>query len=203
MKERKNIPIDKLDEIVTRYGFDLRIVAPKSTLWDKLGFGAKFSDTVISHDSAFFVKGIASKEYGFEHSVTKHWSLMDTDRFYQENKIWERFPFSKVLDTRSYLWYLGDRHSNEHYMSILEYRWDNGLAFTDYQRRIEIMIERNEIEIAEKAEQLTKEVEASLAAKALLNMDLENLPVTGQISERLQNVLEGVAPLDDTDPEED
>ena len=60
MKEKKNIPIDKLDEIVTRYGFDLRTVAPKSTLWDKLDFKAKFSDTVISHDCAFFVKGIAS-----------------------------------------------------------------------------------------------------------------------------------------------
>ena len=145
LSEARNIPIDQLDEIVTRYGFDLRIVAPKSTLWDKLGFGAKFSDTVISHDSAFFVKGIASKEYGSEHSVTKHWSLSDTDRFYQENKIYEKFPFSKsVLTNRANAWYLGDRQSNEHYISILEYRWNSGLAFTDYQRRIEIMIERNE-----------------------------------------------------------
>ena len=203
MKEKKNIPIDKLDEIVTRYGFDLRTVAPKSTLWDKLDFKAKFSDTVISHDCAFFVKGIASKEWTYEHSITKHWSLSDTDRFYQENDIYKRSPFSNVLAERSNTWYLGERQNNEHYMSILEYRWDNGLAFTDYQRRVEILIERNEIEIAEKAKELTFEVEASIAAKALLNMDLENLPVTGQISERLQNVLEGITPPDDSDPEED
>ena len=191
-KETKRIPIKTLDQIVARYGFDLRVVEPISSLYGELNYGMKMSDHLISHDCMFFAKGVASHDFNQDHRILKHWSLADANNWYLNNKIYEKFPMKDILTRKATKQYLSDRANNEDLISILEYRWDTGMAFTDYQRRIEILLERKDSELLTRADELTADVEESLATKALLEMGIENLSVTGGISDMLKNLTDGI-----------
>ena len=199
MEDKIEITIKQLDQIVSRYGFNTLIVPPNSELWNENEFGVKYSDVVISHDCVFFLRGIATKEFNTKYTKSKNWSLVDFNRFYQEHKIYEHFKWEDIVDWTPNAWYLGDRITNDSYAKILSYRWDNGFAFMDYQARVEYMMNKHEIDLTGKGEELLEQIQASIAAKAVLKGEIDNLETTGTISPRLQSVIDGLMAVDNED----
>ena len=87
-------------------------------------------------------------------------------------------------------WYFAGRSSR--YLSVLEYRWDNGFAFTSYRERVELALNRlAEGAIADLSNEATG-IQAMIDARDALREEKDSIAGRMELSPQLGRVLDAL-----------
>ena len=133
----KNEETKTLD-VVEKYGLSIKICPNGSTHIDR-GMNIP-SDMMFEHDSMFLVKRIAYMNMGVTQETIRAWSREDCGILSRKQNCYKQYPrrdFSRWRE-RNRLVFQG---RSNYYMTFLEYRWDNGMIFTNYKERVNMALE--------------------------------------------------------------
>lgn len=186
----KNEETKTLDAVVEKYGLSIKICPNRSSHIDR-GMNIP-SDMMFEHDSMFLVKRIAYMSMGITQETIRAWSPEDCKDFYLENKIATSNTFRETfLDGEKGIgWYFQGR--SNYYMTFLEYRWDNGMIFTNYKERVNMALEFQIKEVTTDASDIIDKVRDLEEQRSVLNNELKKLVASDSMSDRLKNILSNV-----------
>ena len=77
-------------------------------------------------------------------------------------------------------------------MTFLEYRWDNGMIFTNYKERVNMALEFQIKEVTTDASDIIDKVRDLEEQRSVLNNELKKLVASDSMSDRLKNILSNV-----------
>ena len=189
MTPKENVEI--LDAYVENHSLDVNICPNYSKHWDNARLS---SDLMFDHDSAFMVKRVANKEFGKDNQELRTWSHEQLKEFYDQHKIGATYNFDSLIGSNATQnsgglrdWYFAGRSAR--YMSVLEFRWNNGYAFTSYRERVVQALESRGRDAVNDLTGEARKAQALLDARDKLQEETDAVIRSGGLSAQLAKVL--------------
>ena len=186
--------VEVLDAYVENHQLDVNICPNYSKHWDNARLS---SDLMFDHDSAFMVKRVANKEFGKENQELRTWSHAELKEFYDQHNIGSTYEFGSLIGSNAAQnngglrdWYFAGRSAR--YMSVLEFRWNNGYAFTSYRERVVKALECRGKDAVNDLTGEAKKAQALLDARDKLRDETDTMIRSGQLSAQLAKVLDSL-----------
>ena len=184
--------IERLDVVVTKFNLAREICPGRSEHIPK-GDNVP-GEGMFYHDYMFLVKRIAMNDMGYNADDLLMWSPQEAITFYREHSLSTTYKFQTTFMEEGKKtisnWYFKGRSST--YMNFLAYRWDNDMAFLDYESRIVKSIANRNIMESEKVREQIRVIEEREAVMSSMKGELEQLKLTEGLSEQLLNLLGGI-----------
>lgn len=133
------------DSMVTLYAIDRNICSPSSSLIKQSG--KHISENFSNNDCRFITTSVVEKKMNLD-PADADLNLAEIKEFYLRNNL-KDYEFDKVLSKGAIDLYWGNR---PHQREIMEWRWNNGLAFMNYKERVltylsDVVLLNNETEV--------------------------------------------------------
>lgn len=177
------------DDMVQKYAINNAICSPTSNL---IKNNKSISENFSNNDCRFITTSVVEKKMNMNASDADL-NLSELKAFYIRNNM-KDYKFSEVLSKGAVEQYWGNR---PHQKKIMEWRWDNGLAFMDYKERVltylsDVILLNNESE----ATLAIKKIYGIQTAISLLREDfttLVNTDLLKQFHPTTRGVIKGFA----------
>jgi len=177
------------DDMVQKYAINNAICSPTSNL---IKNNKSISENFSNNDCRFITTSVVEKKMNMNASDADL-NLSELKAFYIRNNM-KDYKFSEVLSKGAVEQYWGNR---PHQKEIMEWRWDNGLAFMDYKERVltylsDVILLNNESE----ATLAIKKIYGIQTAISLLREDfttLVNTDLLKQFHPTTRGVIKGFA----------
>jgi hypothetical protein len=177
------------DDMVQKYAINNAICSPTSNL---IKNNKSISENFSNNDCRFITTSVVEKKMNMNASDADL-NLSELKAFYIRNNM-KDYKFSEVLSKGAIEQYWGNR---PHQREIMEWRWDNGLAFMDYKERVltylsDVILLNNEAE----ATLAIKKIYGIQTAISLLREDfttLVNTDLLKQFHPTTRGVIKGFA----------
>ena len=181
--------IKKYDEIVERYNFSRYIGTNKSHFWSN----QLPSDLLYQTWEQFVCKRMANQVFGIAWPEMEDWGPKDCRQFYHERLMngatlvptyhlnLTDGPIENLLSGSS----IGPEARN-----ALKYRWDNGYAFKNYQKRTYFAVEKMMEELGEQAAGVIRNIQEAEKVLESVVGEIDDVISTTNMSGRVKHLIQ-------------